>query len=506
VTDAFRNKEIFLENWADTTDSTDKVTRKMQIRTFTLPSLGFGLYWSWLWIMFQTPIINSDTADSQQTTWTRIASLTALAIVLLVLFFVTRNEARGLSITKLCQVLVICTGACATVGTVLASLQGVVFDDSLVLTSFISWIAIGVGAACGACLWAAIVSSFHNATKRAMIIGASAFIATTIFLVVTFLDAVMAVPLLFLLPLGSAFIATLRKRDFEHISTIRSVQIQNAPFIRIVLAFGVFSFAFGMMWGTSLKLDNIPANRVAFTVVLLCMGALLVYLHFRTISNATALYRIVPPLILATVSLMPFFYGQEQILLGALGGGCYMLFEIFMMLVLFDYIARLNLIAFPAFCIARLATTVGLALGWAAAHFFSESLIHDVFAIQILASVLVLVLALANVFLIDEKALFLASIFYQKGTGGDSTHLQVASTLESFDSLDTRCAAVASRFALTAREEEVLALLARGKTARHIQEELVVSNSTVKAHRNNIYKKMNIHSHQELIHLIEKMR
>ena len=47
-------------------------------------------------------------------------------------------------------------------------------------------------------------------------------------------------------------------------------------------------------------------------------------------------------------------------------------------------------------------------------------------------------------------------------------------------------------------------MLARGRDRAYIQEQLVVSRNTVKAHVKHIYAKFDIHSHQDLIDLVEK--
>lgn len=69
---------------------------------------------------------------------------------------------------------------------------------------------------------------------------------------------------------------------------------------------------------------------------------------------------------------------------------------------------------------------------------------------------------------------------------------------------DERCRALASRYSLTPRELEVFQMLARGRDRAYIQEQLVVSRNTVKAHVKHIYAKLDIHSHQDLIDLVEK--
>lgn len=59
---------------------------------------------------------------------------------------------------------------------------------------------------------------------------------------------------------------------------------------------------------------------------------------------------------------------------------------------------------------------------------------------------------------------------------------------------------------LTKRETEVLGLLARGRDAAYICKELYLSRNTVKSYMKSIYAKLGVHSHQELIDLIEEMR
>jgi DNA-binding CsgD family transcriptional regulator len=73
-------------------------------------------------------------------------------------------------------------------------------------------------------------------------------------------------------------------------------------------------------------------------------------------------------------------------------------------------------------------------------------------------------------------------------------------------SLGAACAVLSSRHNLTARESEVLLLLARGRSSKVIQEELHISYNTAKAHVKHIYTKLDIHSQQELIDLADNAR
>lgn len=62
--------------------------------------------------------------------------------------------------------------------------------------------------------------------------------------------------------------------------------------------------------------------------------------------------------------------------------------------------------------------------------------------------------------------------------------------------------AIASRFFLTRREADILALLVSGRSAPYIAEQLSVSPNTVKTHIRHIYAKLDIHDRQELLDLL----
>lgn len=65
------------------------------------------------------------------------------------------------------------------------------------------------------------------------------------------------------------------------------------------------------------------------------------------------------------------------------------------------------------------------------------------------------------------------------------------------------CEAVAAERGLSPRESEVLLLLAQGRSRAFIQSELFLSDGTVKTHIRHIYQKLDVHSKQELISLIQ---
>jgi DNA-binding CsgD family transcriptional regulator len=62
-----------------------------------------------------------------------------------------------------------------------------------------------------------------------------------------------------------------------------------------------------------------------------------------------------------------------------------------------------------------------------------------------------------------------------------------------------RCGEIAEQYGLTSRELEVLQQLTTGNTKDEIAEALCISPTTAKTHIRNIYAKVGVHSHQDLI-------
>ncbi len=64
---------------------------------------------------------------------------------------------------------------------------------------------------------------------------------------------------------------------------------------------------------------------------------------------------------------------------------------------------------------------------------------------------------------------------------------------------------IVERYGLTPREVEVFQLLAEGRSLPYIQEKLSISGGTARTHASSIYRKLGIHSRQELIDLARSL-
>lgn len=68
------------------------------------------------------------------------------------------------------------------------------------------------------------------------------------------------------------------------------------------------------------------------------------------------------------------------------------------------------------------------------------------------------------------------------------------------------CRVLAQNYRLTPREQEISVELAKGKDRQSIAAKLFISEGTVKVHTRNLYQKLDVHSKQELIALVEKTK
>lgn len=85
----------------------------------------------------------------------------------------------------------------------------------------------------------------------------------------------------------------------------------------------------------------------------------------------------------------------------------------------------------------------------------------------------------------------------------DGTMIDEASASDTVSRWSNHIRMMAELYGLSARQEEVLFLLAKGRTAQFIADKLTITLATSKSHIYNIYIKFGVHSQQELLNLLE---
>ncbi len=100
----------------------------------------------------------------------------------------------------------------------------------------------------------------------------------------------------------------------------------------------------------------------------------------------------------------------------------------------------------------------------------------------------------------DEASTLLLPLIRQLAERSSTLSLQnLSSTVERLRSASTAPPAARPGPALTARENEILRLLAAGGTVKDAATELDLSVKTVEAHKFNLMRKLNLHTRSELL-------
>ena len=98
---------------------------------------------------------------------------------------------------------------------------------------------------------------------------------------------------------------------------------------------------------------------------------------------------------------------------------------------------------------------------------------------------------------------FLATGLFQRKASGSEELAQPVTGIDEPGDFKRELTAIAEEHGLTAREEEVLGHLLRGKSISAVAADLFLSKNTVRSHVAHIYQKMDVHTRDELIELVD---
>lgn len=266
---------------------------------------------------------------------------------------------------------------------------------------------------------------------------------------------------------------------------------------RLFLTLVVFRFIYGFTL-TFGEIDRMPVVMLVALVPLVCVLAYVVLSRDRF--SPDALFQVSLLCSVAAFLLLPLGQraGSAVGVLLACGTGC---FEIFMYFMLIALGARNTANALPLLAwgcaMASWGTLVGANVG---------RLMNDVAADPV-ASTLVagsIVFGIVFYLVVVQRAFDFSSLIQRISS---PEHMQVVADGTALaSSLRERCEALGRARGLTSREQEIFEYLARGRNVRFVQEKLTVSYNTVKTHVSHIYAKLDVHSQQELINLVEEGR
>ena len=270
----------------------------------------------------------------------------------------------------------------------------------------------------------------------------------------------------------------------------RQADVAPAPsFARPLIAV----FVLNLVWGASLPAalllgDGTAISRAGLLLALAGVIALIVYMTIA--KPATEAFSLSQPVGvglaggLILLLALPERYAFVGYGLATLGGAC---LDMLVMLVATDMAFRLRKPAALALGCAMVVSRAGSLGGRAlyASAFAGTPGIAEQVVLWGAFAVVVCVLAVFSQ--TNLRALY-----------------RTEPAIPHTDTLEDRCSALAASAGLTPREQEILALLAQGRSAPHIAQVLGLSTGTVKNHISSIYRKVDVGDRQGLLNLLER--
>ena len=314
-------------------------------------------------------------------------------------------------------------------------------------------------------------------------------------------------------------------------SSIQEDKITRARNVRLILFSGVFAFSFGLLQG-SFIIVNIPiliVTNAAMLLGLVCAG-LIIHLLPKSTSAILAVD------LMHRYSVILFITGTAVIMWYNMGRFPMVVSQIALLagFNLFDF----GLFVFgvegnwnmknqaPGCDLARpvvyLSMSLGLLIGYLILRLTPGSSMFQ--SLLVICGVCIIMIVATALFPLLRHSDNKTSNTEEDGEGtrleGSATSPAVMS-LSAFptststpEELESRpvspwknaCREISEQYRLSPRETEIFFLIARGRNADYIQKELIISPHTAKTHIANIYHKLDVHSAQELLDLVEECK
>lgn len=256
---------------------------------------------------------------------------------------------------------------------------------------------------------------------------------------------------------------------------------------------GTFLFSYAFM--VSLSFAGLEHFSLAFSAIVILIPFLLVsvlMLSFKRLTALSLLNVAVPIIVTATLSAS--FLDLNPVVTFDLALIGILLFLAYAVVLLCAIAEKTDVHAYRAFSLLMLGYFGGCIAGRsvAAGAMFGPALAHDVVVLSsVLAVLMAMFLCIRNGFMPKQ----LVALF-------DPDRPNEKNGLS--DEQAARLTQVSARCNLGNREHEVLELLLRQKTASEIATEMTIANGTAKSHIRHVYKKLGVHSREELFELFER--
>lgn len=469
--------------------------------------LGFGVLMGWHFLVLFFPLPLVEESQLAQSLFVRQVTLNCSLSVFFLAGSYFIDKLPVSSKTDKPSLLLATVGA-STLGGV-----GLVIAPSLGGTgaALASVVLVAAGEATLTILWLRFYSEI-SVGYAGRYIAASAVIGALICFFTRHLTLEISLAVFILLPALSGAMLILAestssfRRNEEGGAGVPDWPSARRPFLRSTAQLVLFSFVFGLIQGcVSTNSTLLPLSDPTAMLGVGAAGIGVVALYFaspakpdlRPVHKASIL------VFVAGILLTPFSDGPlSNIAAVALMTG-FLLYDILILVFVVDLIRTFDLRATRVLGLNRCLEYGAFGLGICLGFLIWENAGSTPLAPFALCSAAAFASIAAALFLMNEENTWYADFYTLHGKRIDDTDMP-AEVIITQDRRHAACENVCSQFGLTPREREIFMLLAKGRNAEYVQNALFISNHTVKTHISNIYKKLDVHSSQELIDIIDQ--
>lgn len=469
----------------------DKFKHSITHRPFLC--IALLLYWTWVNLAFQGPAFFPTAEISSQLvipTWLAPVAISAVGYFVLGKWF--RPFMRVVEKRWYLAVVAALMGIGALLCFIWINAFGASLASAGPLTLYLlGSLAIGAGTVCFLIEWGRIFG--YLGPQEVLFQGIVAMLGSALFIcVLSFFPMVVTQSIYVILPIPLAicFYRAVknfpRKAIFEH--GLKAELKVPKKFLFTAFLHGL---ALGVLVGSSLLDSNtngVLLHALSFVVsaLLLLLSAVFVKMDFNHLIYQVGFgIMALGALLIACLGDMPTIGQSVQLV-----GFCYVHL---IMWGLCSYLTKnfslpaTWVVAWPTCCLM-----LGQFLGGITGTFTAQAAQAD-YWIQILFTVIVFVLLMSALLMLSNRNLT---------TGWGIA--RPANVVNSDSTIESVIKFLSVEKSLTPREAETLALMARGRNRKAISKELTLSEETIKSHSRSIYRKLSVHSQQELLDLIEE--
>lgn len=451
--------------------------------------LGLGLYRAWIELVFVTPTFLFPAAGvATHDMYDIVMSITLLACA------ASFKRLGPLFGKKWFYAVAVLLMLAATI-----LLPASMFAPGLAVP--LGWAAVvsgGVGTAFAILLWSELYGCL-NPFRVALYYSGSLVVAAAVIYLSRSMDFAAFFAVAIALPLMSLGMAAAGFRSLPSERLPRSEPASFAIPWRVIFIMGVYAFAYGLK-ETDLYQSAFGPHSSFGVVFVSALIFLLVVVRGRRF-QFSFIFRVALPLAVCAFLVVPSIGDWGAFVTDFCIGASYTAFSIFVMVVMANFCYRYGASAVLLFGIERGLRALVMLAGRHTDRFLHrsfEAATGDV----VLSAIVIVAVVIATMMLLSDRDLAGRWGLALPGMGS----VEDARAETARDELVDRCSQAAQRYGLSQREEEVLRLLAQHKKVGSIEQELFISNNTAKTHIRHIYRKLDVHSRDELVALLGEMR